>query len=229
MMSYNEEKERSNIENRLEKSRERCLGINNLGIVRGMVLEEIKLSHEYMGVKYYKTKLEVFRPNIDNKDCVPIIISEKLIPEIFEKIKKMEIIEVYGEFRSHNKIGNDGKTHVELFMYAREINYDSDKEDANCIYLRGFVCKDVIFRETPSGYKIADMILAVNRLGYKSDYIPCVVWWKNAEKSRFYKIGQEVKVFGRIQSRVYSKQLEGSEERIFKEAYEVSISLLEEV
>lgn len=232
MMSYNEKKERSIIKNRLEESRKRGLDVNNFGVLRGIVCDELELSHRYLGVRYYKTIIKVIRPNIENTDYVPVVISKKLIPDLFEKIKKGKFIEIYGEFRSQNKMGDDGKSHVKLFMFAHEVNSckEDNKEYANNIYLRGFVCKNVVFRETPFGTEIADLILAVNRFdSRKPDYIPCIAWWKNARAASHYEIGKQVEIFGRIQSRVYCKKIGDSEEKKLKEVYEVSIINLEEV
>ena len=50
----------------------------------------------------------------------------------------------------------------------------------NRIILQGYLCKEPIYRETPLGREITDLLLAVNRPYGKSDYIPCICWGRNA-------------------------------------------------
>ena len=95
------------------------------------------------------------------------------------------------------------------------------------VYLDGFVCKKPVYRVTPMGREIADMLLAVNRAYNKSDYIPCICWGRNARFAADFELGDNIKIWGRVQSRVYRKFVdEVEEERV---AYEVSIGRLEKV
>ena len=98
--------------------------------------------------------------------------------------------------------------------------------DENEIYLRGFICKEPIYRITPLGREIADVLLAVNRDYKKSDYIPCVFWGRNAKFIAEQEVGTLCEIYGRVQSREYTKQYSETESET-KVAYEVSVSRLE--
>jgi single-stranded DNA-binding protein len=99
-------------------------------------------------------------------------------------------------------------------------------KNPNQIYLDGFICKKPVFRTTPFGREITDMLLAVNRPYNKSDYIPCIAWGRNARYSENMKVGDRIKIWGRIQSRNYQKKI-SEEQVITRTAYEVSISKME--
>ncbi len=116
-----------------------------------------------------------------------------------------------------------------ICLFAREVSFIEEMEESsktNQIFLDGFICKEPIYRKTPLGREIADLLLAVNRPYGKSDYIPCICWGRNARYASSFSVGERCAVWGRIQSREYMKKLdeENVERRV---AFEVSVSKLE--
>ena len=107
-----------------------------------------------------------------------------------------------------------------------ELESEYDGHNPNSIYLNGFLCKAPVYRTTPFGREITDIILAVNRSYGKSDYIPCIAWGRNARYSSGLSVGDNIKIWGRIQSREYQKRI-SEEESVTKTAYEISISKME--
>ena len=137
-------------------------------------------------------------------------------------------IEAKGQFRSYNKHEN-GHNKLILSLFVREIRILDDDEvigKPNHIYLDGYVCKEPVYRMTPLGREIADVLLAVNRAYGKSDYIPCICWGRNARFAGKLQVGEHVAVYGRIQSREYQKKV-GEDTFVSKVAYEVSVSKME--
>lgn len=198
---------------------------NNMVTISGKVVSNIEFSHEVYGEGFYYFMLDVPRLS-DSCDKIPVTVSERLNTK--QKLEIGKIIEVEGQFRSYNSFNNDGNRLL-LTVFAREINFLEDElkiKNPNQIYLNGFVCKKPIFRTTPFGREISDILLAVNRPYNKSDYIPCISWGRNARYSEGLVIGDNVKVWGRIQSREYQKKFD-SGEIISKTAYEVSVSKME--
>ena len=141
-----------------------------------------------------------------------------------------DTMEAIGQFRSYNR--HDGiRNHLELYVFVREVRFMKEFTDCtktNQIFLDGYICKPPVYRRTPLGREIADILLAVNRPYGKSDYIPCISWGRNARYVSGLEVGTRVRTWGRVQSREYVKQLSETEceKRI---AYEVSVSRLEEV
>ena len=201
---------------------------NNHLILVGKIVSEQKYSHEIYGEKFYSFNLEVIRLS-SNTDIIPITISERLLTDVDLTIGKE--VEVEGQFRSYNNYENE-KNRLILTVFAKEINEVNVNEDpdkdviTNEVTLVGYVCKKPIYRQTPFGREIADLLLAVNRAYNKSDYIPCIAWGRNARFCQKIEVGTEVKVVGRVQSRSYEKKYEDGtvETRI---AYEVSIASME--
>ncbi len=198
---------------------------NNMVTISGKVVSDIAFSHEVYGEGFYYFMLDVPRLS-DSYDRIPVTISERLI--IKQKLEIGEIIEVEGQFRSYNSFNNEGNRLL-LTVFAREINFLDDEKkikNPNLIFLNGYICKKPIFRTTPFGREITDILLAVNRPYNKSDYIPCIAWGRNARYSEVLEIGDNIKIWGRIQSREYQKKFE-SGEVVTKTAYEVSVSKME--
>lgn len=198
---------------------------NNMVTISGKVVSNIEFSHEVYGEGFYYFMLDVPRLS-DSCDKIPVTVSERLNTK--QKLEIGMVIEVEGQFRSYNSFNNDGNRLL-LTVFAREINFLEDEfkiKNPNQIYLNGFVCKKPIFRTTPFGREISDILLAVNRPYNKSDYIPCISWGRNARYSEGLIIGDNVKVWGRIQSREYQKKFD-SGEVLSKTAYEVSVSKME--
>lgn len=198
---------------------------NNLVTVAGKVISELEYSHEVYGEGFYSFILEVPRLS-DSNDKIPITISERLISR--DKISKGSILEIEGQFRSYNNYTKEGNKLI-LTVFAREVEVLEDEnriKNPNQIYLNGYICKKPIYRTTPFGREITDLLLAVNRPYNKSDYIPCIAWGRNARYSANLSVGDNIKLWGRIQSREYQKKC-SSGEIITKIAYEVSISKME--
>ena len=140
-------------------------------------------------------------------------------------------IEVSGQFRSYNR--HEGlKNKLILSIFVRELQFVEDDDmpqeqsKSNQIYLDGYVCKPPIYRKTPLGREIADILIAVNRPYGKSDYIPCIAWGRNARFASTIEVGGHLQVQGRVQSREYTKKIneEETEKRV---AYEVSVSKID--
>ncbi|NLK86089.1 MAG: single-stranded DNA-binding protein [Clostridiaceae bacterium] len=198
---------------------------NNMATISGKVVSNVEFSHEVYGEGFYYFMLEVPRLS-DSCDRIPVTISERLTSK--EKLAVGTIIEVEGQFRSYNSYNSEGNKLL-LTVFARDIVFLEDEKkikNPNQIYLNGFICKRPIYRTTPFGREITDILLAVNRPYNKSDYIPCIAWGRNARFSEKLSVGDNIKIWGRIQSRTYQKKLE-SGEVINKVAYEVSVSKME--
>lgn len=199
---------------------------NNHLVLIGKVASEKKYSHEIYGEKFYIFNLEVVRLSA-TVDMIPITISERLLTGINLEMEKS--LKIEGQFRSYNNYENE-KNKLILTVFAKEImeaSLDENKEEvSNEVKLVGYICKKPIYRQTPFGREIADILLAVNRAYNKSDYIPCIAWGRNARFCENMEVGTEVKLTGRVQSRIYEKKHEDGtvEEKV---AYEVSIASLE--
>ena len=193
----------------------------------GEIASEFEFSHEVFGEGFYMLELLVKRLS-DSFDRIPVMISERLID--VTKDYRGEFIQISGQFRSYNR-HEEKKNRLVLSVFAREAVFaeaTDDKIKSNQIFLDGFICKPPVYRKTPLGREIADMLVAVNRPYGKSDYIPCISWGRNARFAANFEVGSRVQIWGRIQSREYVKRLE--DDRTEKRtAYEVSVSKLEEV
>ena len=196
---------------------------NNIVEIGGTVASEFEFSHELFEEKFYKFYVETRRLS-NYSDKLPIIVSERLLD--IGELKKGDIVYISGQFRSYNQ-PVDGKSKLVLSIFAKNIEKRDDESlltlnDATFI---GYICKDPIYRKTPLGREIADVLVAVNRTYKKSDYIPCILWGRNAKFCEKVDVGTMVKLNGRIQSRTYEKKQEdGTVTR--KVAYEVSIAKL---
>ena len=200
---------------------------NNQVTIMGKVVSNFTFSHEIIGEGSYMVDVEVARLS-DSYDIIPIMVSERLL-DVNADYMGCNLC-VTGQFRSYNR-HEEKKNKLVLSVFAREIEFVDEIEESaktNQIYLDGYICKEPIYRKTPLGREIADLLLAVNRPYGKSDYIPCISWGRNARYAGNFKVGDRVQVWGRIQSREYMKRLdeENMEKRI---AYEVSVSKLETV
>lgn len=198
---------------------------NNMVTISGKVVSNVEFSHEVYGEGFYYFMLDVPRLS-DSNDRIPVTISERLASK--DKLEIGTVIEVEGQFRSYNSYNNEGNRLL-LTVFARDITFLEDEKkikNPNQIYLNGYICKKPIYRTTPFGREITDILLAVNRPYNKSDYIPCIAWGRNARFSENRTVGDNIKVWGRIQSRTYQKKLE-SGDILTKVAYEVSISKME--
>ncbi|WP_129600040.1 single-stranded DNA-binding protein [Anaerophilus nitritogenes] len=203
---------------------DKVIDTNKVTVI-GEIHSPLAFSHEMYGEGFYIFKMKVARLS-DHNDVLPITISERIIMD--ENLEIGKIVKVEGQLRSYNKYV-DGKNKLILTIFAREIALYDEKDEIknpNQIYLDGYICKDPVYRSTPFGREITDLLIAVNRPYNKSDYIPCIAWGRNARFSEKLKVGDHLKIWGRIQSRQYQKKL-GEDQVITKMAYEVSISKME--
>lgn len=192
---------------------------NNRVFLKGEVMEQPKFSHEAYGEGFYELKLKVKRLS-DNYDVVPIIISEKLIYNKDFDVGK--VVSIHGQFRSFNKM-EDCKSKLILNVFVRDVIELDDSLNPNIVELSGFVCKPPVFRMTPFGREICDILVAVNRAYNKSDYLPCIVWGRNARFAKDLIVGQKIDIVGRIQSREYQKKISDFD-TVTKTAYEISVN-----
>ena len=200
----------------------------------GKVTGEKKFSHEIYGERFYIFTLAIPRLS-GNADMIPITVSERLITD--DMLKEGNKLLIKGQFRSYNSYENE-KNKLILTVFAKDIVELEEEEEENDfarkdmitneVVLIGYICKKPIYRQTPFGREIADLLLAVNRAYNKSDYIPCIAWGRNARFSQTLEVGTKVKVVGRVQSRTYEKKYEDGTTEM-KVAYEVSIGSLEVV
>ena len=204
---------------------------NNHIVLVGKVTSDKRFSHEIYGEKFYVFDLSVPRLS-GTSDSIPITVSERLM--VNGELPIDTKITVEGQFRSYNSYG-EGKNRLILTVFAKNIILLEDQESeveakkdfiSNEVTLIGYICKKPVYRQTPFGREIADILLAVNRAYSKSDYIPCISWGRTARYCENMEVGTEVKIVGRVQSRQYEKKHEdGTIES--KVAYEVSVASLE--
>ncbi len=204
---------------------------NNQVMVIGQIVSNFVYSHEIFGEGFYMAEAQVMRLS-DSCDVIPLMVSERLLDMNGDYVGRY--ISVSGQFRSYNR-HEEHRNRLVLSVFVRELEFLDEEEferyagensKTNQIFLDGYICKDPIYRKTPLGREIADLLLAVNRPYGKSDYIPCICWGRNARYAATFQVGTRCAVWGRIQSREYMKKL--SEEEVEKRiAYEVSVSKLE--
>ena len=197
---------------------------NNNVSITGEVASAFSFSHEVFGERFYLADIAVKRLS-DSEDLIPVMVSERLV-DVTEDLTGVTV-RVEGQFRSYNR--HEGKSRLILSVFAREwefVQEETENSKINQIFLDGFICKTPVYRTTPLGREIADLLIAVNRPYGKSDYIPCICWGRNARFASGFEVGMRIQVHGRIQSRKYTKKLSETEfeERI---AYEVSVSKIE--
>ncbi len=207
---------------------ENVIDTNKVKII-GKVVGEKEFSHEMYGEKFYTIELEVSRLS-DQSDILPATVSERLLVD--HDLVENDYIVLEGQLRSYNRY-IDGRNRLILTIFTRNLYVPETEEELkellrtpNEIYLDGFVCKDPIYRTTPFGREITDLLLAVNRPYNKSDYIPSIAWGRNARFCETLGVGDHIKLWGRIQSRDYQKKCEDGEV-LNRVAFEVSVSKLE--
>ena len=201
---------------------------NNEVNMEGVLISPFSFNHEVFGEGFYTVPLRV--PRLSGlHDDITLMVSERLI-DVKQDMTDVKV-RIQGQFRSFNR--HDGeKNHLVLSVFVREVEFlDPDQmvdRTKNEIYLNGYVCKPPVYRKTPLGREITDMLIAVNRPYGKSDYIPCIAWGRNARFSAGFEIGTHVEIWGRIQSREYNKKLNESESEK-RVAFEVSISKIDDI
>ncbi len=198
---------------------------NNKIIMAGTVLCNPEFSHEVYGERFFMFKLSVPRLS-ETMDIIPVTISEKFFPRV--NVEEGMTVLITGQFRSYNNFSGEGNRLL-LTVFVKDIEGIENIEDyasPNNVYLNGYICKAPVYRTTPFGREIADILLAVNRAYNKSDYIPCIAWGRNAKYAEALSVGDNIIIKGRVQSREYQKKI-SEEEFENKTAYEVSVSKLE--
>ncbi len=219
---------------------------SNYATISGTISSVPTFSHEVYGEGFYILYVDVKRLS-SSFDRIPVMVSDRLAG--LDEYEVGGYVSVEGQFRSYNQVGENGSK-LMLMVFAREIKFGYDEseadfdsesdirdestddsqspevQDKNTVILNGFICKPPIYRTTPFNREIADMLIAVNRSYNKSDYIPCISWGRNARFCGKRKVGESVKITGRIQSRTYQKKFEDGT-TVEKVAYEVSVTRLE--
>lgn len=198
---------------------EKELENNNEVVIVGCVVSEPKFSHSVLGEDFYECLIACKRLS-GADDILPITVSDR----IGMKLEVGKRVEILGQIRSYNKQDEEsGRNHLILTIFARNASeVDEQTEDRNDVHLHGFVCKPPVFRVTPFRREISDVLLACNRAYKKSDYIPMIVWGRNARLVSELEVGDEIDVLGRFQSREYVKETPNGQQT--KIAYEVSVS-----
>ena len=198
---------------------------NNRVTIIGEVVSEFEYSHEVYGEGFYTLNISVNRLS-NSVDIIPLMVSERLV-DVTEDLRG-GIIEASGQFRSYNR-HEETRNRLVLSIFVRELQFLDDymeENSTNQIFLDGYICKPSIYRKTPLGREIADILIAVNRPYGKSDYIPCIAWGRNARFAAGFEVGTHIQIYGRIQSREYTKKI-NEEECERRTAYEVSVSKIE--
>ena len=199
------------------------LNENNKVTLAGTIASEFRFNHELYGEKFYLVDLAVERSS-GAVDLLPLRISERMI-DVTDDLTGVDV-EVIGEYRSHDIQDENGKYRLVLSVFVKEmysIESAKSKSENNSISLIGVICKEPTYRETPRGREISDFLIAINRPYGKSDYLPCIVWGRNARFVSQLKVGTKVELYGRIQSRTYYKKLEDGTYEV-RTAYEVSVN-----
>lgn len=204
------------------------LALNNEVQLTGYVDSDLTFSHEVYGEGFYSFVIKVPRLS-DISDLINATISERLIDGT--SLSRGDIVTIKGQFRSYNNYSGTGNK-LMLTVFVRDFSHITEDEingkDSNYIYLNGYICKPPVYRVTPFGREITDILIAVNRAYNKSDYIPCIAWGRNARFGGSLETGENIKLWGRIQSREYQKKI-SDDETVTKTAYEISVSKMEVV
>lgn len=202
---------------------------NNKVTLSGEIVSNFEFNHKVYGEGFYTTMLANERLS-GQKDIIPIMVSDRIVDVKTDWIGIN--VDISGQLRSYNK-HEGNKNHLIISVFATGFGvhieeFDGEFKSENHIFLDGYICKPPIYRKTPLGREIADILLAVNRPYRKSDYVPCISWGRNACFANGLEVGTRLRIKGRIQSREYIKKISEtkSETRV---AYEVSTSKLEVV
>ena len=198
---------------------------NNQVTIAGEIVSEFMFSHEVYGEHFFVVNIAVCRLS-NSFDVIPVMVSERLMD--VKNDCRGWTLQATGQFRSYNR-HEENKNRLVLSVFAREVSFiegENEEQNPNHIFLDGYVCKRPVYRKTPLGREIADVLLAVNRPYGKSDYIPCICWGRNARFADQFEVGTHIQLWGRIQSREYQKKI-GEEKYEKRVAYEVSVSKLE--
>ena len=195
---------------------------NNRIVAAGRLEESLTISHEVMNEPFYAGTLLVKRLS-GAVDRLPVTIPGKLLA--VSEVDYNKLMLMSGQVRSYNKVV-DGSGRLMVTLFVQSMAETAENDTMNKVTLTGVLCKSPIYRSTPFGREICDMMLAVNRAFGKSDYIPCIAWGRNAQYAARFGVGDHIRLSGRLQSREYQKLLENGEYMV-RNAYEVSAFTLE--
>ncbi len=196
----------------------------NRAVLTGEVLNDPEFSHKSYGESFFVFDLGVTRKS-GYEDRIPVMISERLLCGV--SLTCGDMFTVHGQIRTYNQ-QIDGRNHLIIIVFVKSLEpADDDAEMENSVLLEGYICKNTIRRTSPMGRELCDIMLAVNRLYNKSDYIPCIAWGRNAVYSGELEVGVKLSIEGRLQSRQYRKYDECGRASD-KTAYEVSVIRMEE-
>lgn len=198
---------------------------NNRVSITGEIISTFRFSHQVFGEGFYVVDVSVNRLS-DMTDIIPLMVSERLVD--VSKDYTGKLVEATGQFRSYNQHeGNRNKLILSIFVRDWQLVEENEESGkTNQIFLDGFICKSPVYRKTPLGREISDLLVAVNRPYGKSDYIPCIAWGRNARFASSFEVGKRIQIWGRVQSREYLKKINDTETEKHT-AYEVSVSKLE--
>lgn len=197
---------------------------NNQVMIVGNITKQPVFNHEVFGEEFFLSEIAVERLS-NYVDLIQVIISNRSL-DMRENYVEREV-EIKGQFQSYNQwVGN--KSRLVLYVFAKEIKVINDSQqnnNTNSITLDGHICKPPIYRRTPLGREVADILVAVNRTYGRSDYIPCICWGRDARYVQTLGVGSHIKIGGRLQSREYKKWINESE-CVKHTAYEISVMTL---
>ena len=188
-------------------------------VAAGQINTPLRFSHKTYGEAFYIFELGIERRS-GYVDEINVMVSERLLCQT--PLAAGDFVELSGQIRTYNEMA-DGRNKLNVVAFAREISVNCEAAYyENYVYLDGFLCKPPIKRTSPLGRDICDMMIAVNRMYNKSDYIPCIAWGRNANYAKTLGVGDRVCIEGRLQSREYRKKLEDGSAATHR-AFEVSI------
>jgi hypothetical protein len=196
----------------------------NRVVLRGSLLDLPKLSHENHGKRFYHFFLNV--PRLSGTiDTLPVIAEEKFLNQM--DLSGGEMLRITGQIRSHNS-RTDGVRHLMIFVFADAICTE-DGDGINDVIIEGPLCREPTYRRTPLGREICDVMLAVPRAFHRADYLPCILWGRTAQEISGCHTRDQIRISGRLQSRLYTKQTDaGPEERVAYEISALNADILEE-
>lgn len=186
-------------------------------ILRGRTVEIASFSHESHGKRFFRLPVAV--PRLSGAvDTLNLLLPEEPALSLFPG----DPVEVTGEVRSfNNRSGVGSRLVITVFVHTLERR---EGPVENSLSLSGVLCKPPVFRRTPLGREICDLMLAVPRRYGRADYLPCIAWGSTAAHAAGLSVGDRVFLEGRLQSRNYTK-MEG-ERQVTKVAFEISVASL---
>lgn len=192
---------------------------NNVIFLRGRLAATPAFSHSNHGVDYLVFPLAVRRLS-GAEDRLNVVAAREQLSSL--SLEADSPLTVRGEVRTFNNRSGVGSRLV-VSVFARELSQE-EGEDENRLELSGTLCKLPVLRTTPLGRTICDMILAINRRYGRADYLPCIAWGSLAYRCGSMGVGDRLSLEGRLQSRVYTKEIDGQLQE--RTAFEVSVMSL---